>query len=125
MTKYIIIGVVALVVIVLLCAIFMYRGKIFVKHGVRYTSDTKIENNGEMNVTFNTGDILLKMGKEYKVGKKEKIIPGKYKILSADGMAEEFNIRIHNIVRGYKHDTDIVLAEGDIVTAVSHNVILR
>ncbi len=125
MTKYIIIGAASLIVLVLLCALFMYRGKIFVKHGTRYTNDSKTEKDGEMNITYNTADILLKVGKAYKVGKKEKIIPGKYKVLSADGMAEEFNIRIHDVVRGYKHDTDIVLAEGDVITAVSHNVILR
>lgn len=125
MTKYIIIGVVAFVVLILLCLLFTYRGKVFVKHGTRYTSDAKTEKDGEMNVTYTTHDFLLKMGEEYKVGKKEKLLPGKYKVLSADGMAEEFNIRIHDIVRSYKHDTDIVLAEGDVITAVSHNVILR
>lgn len=94
--------------------------------GVRYTKNSEVVcGDGEMSVTHNLGDIILNQGKVYKAKKQGALLPGKYTLLSADGTAMTFNIRFGDFVREYKHGTDIVIAEGDEICAISHSVILR
>lgn len=94
--------------------------------GVRYTNSSKeMEGEGDIAITHNVGDIILKMGKEYTVETLGTIIPGKYTILSTSDSDEKFNIRIGEFVREYSHRDNIVLAEGQKICAVSHDVILR
>ncbi len=92
--------------------------------GVRYTKDDKvIEENGDVKVTLKKGDIMLERGKEYKVGKD--LLAGKYTVLTGDENTQEINIRIGGLVKEYKHFSSIVLTDGDIISAVSANVVLR
>ena len=98
--------------------------KIGISGGVRYTknSNTVDEQNNAV-VTLNKGDIILQQGKQYIVGKGG-LLPGKYTILSGDGN-NSFYIRVGGLVKEYKHLSSIVLAEGEKISAVSHNVVLR
>lgn len=94
--------------------------------GVRYSKDEEVlKNDGSAKVTLNNGDIILERGKEYTVGEKGDLLAGKYTILLADENISSVNMRIGGIVREYKHFTSVVLTEGDIISAVSANVILR
>ena len=93
-------------------------------NGTRYSKDdSSTQENGNVNVTLNKGDIMLERGKEYLVGKD--LMPGKYTILSGDENVDEINIRIGGIVKAYKHDTSVVITKGDKISAVSANVVLR
>lgn len=99
---------------------------VYIKDGVRYTyrDETETEN-GKVAVTHREGDIILEKGVTYVVGEKNGILPGKYTILSAQETTEKFNVRMGEFVREYKHDSGIVLAEGEKICPVSHSVILR
>lgn len=97
-----------------------------VKKGVRYTVDqTVVDENGEMNVSFAKGDVVLKQGVTEVVGSKNNVKPGKYTLLSAKDEDEAFNLRVGAYVKEYKHNQKIVLAEGQEITAVNCTVILR
>lgn len=99
---------------------------VYIKDGVRYTKDKKVvDEQGRVAVTLNKGDIMLERGKKYRVTKTGKILPGKYTVLSADENVDEINIRIGGLVKKVKHFSDIVLTEGDEISAVSANVVLR
>ena len=100
-------------------------GKVNVIDGVRYTESDKISSDGEINVTHNESDLILKKGKTFKAEKNGALMPGKYTVLSSSDGADSFNIRAGGFVREYKHGDSIVIAEGDEVTAVSHTVVLR
>ena len=96
------------------------------KKGVRYTVDqTVVDENGKMNVSFGSGDIVLKQGETETVGVKNKVKPGKYTMLSTKDEDETFNIRVGAYVKEYKHNQKIVLADGEEITSVNGNVILR
>ena len=96
------------------------------KKHTRYTIDqTVVDEKGEMNVSFSTSDIILKQNETQLVGKKTKIWPGKYVLLSTKDEDETFNIRVGNYVKEYKHNQKIILSEGQEITAVSCDVILR
>lgn len=93
--------------------------------GVRYSiSDTAVKN-GEVKVSHVKGDILLRSGRTYKAKKDTTLIPGKYTVLSADENSDSFNVRIGGYVREIRHFDSIVLSEGDEISPVSHNIILR
>lgn len=96
------------------------------KKGVRYTIDqTVIDENGEMNVSFGSSDIILKQNETEIVGKKNRVWAGKYTVLSTRDEDETFNLRIGKYVKEYKHNQKIVLSEGQEITAVNCDVILR
>lgn len=95
-----------------------------IENGVRYTKSAQtLDEKGTAVVTLSKGDIILERGKVYVVGKGG-LMPGKYTILSADG-SQKFNMRIGGLVKEYNHMTNIVLADGEKISAVSHNVVLR
>ena len=99
---------------------------VYVKDGVRYTyTDDVSDEKGKVAVTHREGDIILEKGITYIVGEQNGILPGKYTVLSAQETTEAFNIRLGDFVREYKHDSGIVLAEGEKICPVSHSVILR
>ena len=101
-------------------------GKLEIVDGVRYTKEEKVEDDrGNALVTLNKGDIMLERGKEYRVGKNGDLLAGKYTVLTADENRESVNIRIGGLVRDYKHFSSIVLTEGDKISPVSNNVVLR
>ncbi len=96
------------------------------KKGVRYTIDqTVVDENGEMNVSFGSSDIVLKQNVTETVGKKNRVWAGKYTLLSTRDEDETFNLRIGKYVKEYKHNQTIVLSEGQEITAVNCDVILR
>jgi hypothetical protein len=45
--------------------------------------------------------------------------------MATDEGNKAFNLRINDYVKEYKHNTTVVLAEGDTISARSGNVILR
>lgn len=92
---------------------------VVVKDGVRYT-----EREDEGAVTHNEGDVILSVGKPMVAGKGKRLMPGKYRVLSATD-EKTFNLRVGGVVREFGHGDDIVLGDGDEITAVSHTVILR
>ena len=99
---------------------------ILTKKGVRYTADqTVVDENGKMNVSFGSNDIILKQNSTEVVGIKNKVKPGKYTLLSTKDEDETFNIRVGAYVKEYKHNQKIILADGEEITSVNGNVILR
>lgn len=94
--------------------------------GVRYTKDdVVVDESGKASVTLKKGDIMLERGKEYLVGENGDLLAGKYTVLTADENRESINIRIGGLVRDYKHFSSIVLTDGDKISPVSNNVVLR
>lgn len=94
--------------------------------GVRYTKDdVVVDESGKASVTLKKGDIMLERGKEYLVGENGDLLAGKYTVLTADENRESVNIRIGGLVRDYKHFSSIVLTDGDKISPVSNNVVLR
>ena len=101
-------------------------GKLEVIDGVRYTKDdVVVDESGKASVTLKKGDIMLERGKEYLVGENGDLLAGKYTVLTADENSESVNIRIGGLVRDYKHFSSIVLTDGDKISPVSNNVVLR
>ena len=97
-----------------------------IKKGVRYTEDqTVVDENGNMNISFGQGDVVLQQNITEVVGPKNKVKPGKYTLLSSKDEDEKFNLRVGAYVKEYKHNQKIVLAEGQEITAVNCTVILR
>ncbi len=97
-----------------------------IKKGIRYTEDsTIVDKTGEMNVTYNQQDLILRQNQTYTAKRQADIKPGKYVVLSARDNEETFKIRIGVYVREYKHGQTIVLGEGEEITPVSTDVILR
>lgn len=70
-------------------------------------------------------DFVLQMGVEYQVQQRGPLRPGAYKVLSTDENHPTFNLRLNNYVKACQHDTTIILAVGDTISARSGNVILR
>lgn len=94
--------------------------------GVRYTKDdVVVDESGKASVKLKKGDIMLERGKEYLVGENGDLLAGKYTVLTADENRESVNIRIGGLVRDYKHFSSIVLTDGDKISPVSNNVVLR
>lgn len=117
--------VLALVVVVLARKNHQLKfGGIKIKNGVRYTTDEQPVVNGETKVTYNEKDIILQVGVDYTVGQ-NKFLPGTYTVLASNEQNTSFNIRVGGLVREYHHGDKIVVNAGDVVTAVSHIVILR
>ena len=59
------------------------------------------------------------------IGKNIYVKPGKYTMLATKDDEEKFNVRIGVYVKEYSHAQEIVLAEGEEITAVSTDIILR
>ena len=145
MWQYILIGILAGIVVALTIALIVVASKkkklnesidkansenkaddVRFVDGVRYTESKKeLDEKGNVKVTHTEGDVILKRGITYKVEKMGTVIPGKYTVLSASESDDKFNIRIGDFVREYSHRDNIVLAEGQEITSVSHDIILR
>ena len=94
--------------------------------GIRYTDDaTIVDKLGDMNVSYNKEDLILRQNQTYTTKRAGDLKPGKYTILSARENEDAFNVRIGIYVKEYKHGQDIVLGEGEEITPVSTDVILR
>jgi hypothetical protein len=79
----------------------------------------------DVKISYNKGDIVIPANQERKVGKGEDIKPGKYIILSTVEGTDTINIRIGGYVRVYAHASEIILAEGETVCPTNIAVILR
>ncbi|MDR3185359.1 MAG: hypothetical protein LBU04_00895 [Christensenellaceae bacterium] len=100
--------------------------KVKIIDGVRYTKDARTSTDSEgIVVSHIEGDLTLRRGSTYRVGKENTVIPGKYCILSASEGVDVFNVRVSGYVRQFSHNSDIVLADGDKICPVSHSIILR
>ena len=96
------------------------------KRGVRYTEDmTVVDTEGNMNISYGKRDVVLKQNQTYIAEKHGYVKPGKYCVLATHNQEDKFNIRIGAYVKEYYHNQEIILAEGEEITAVSTNVILR
>ena len=99
---------------------------------VRYTmednpvaSETNMASDTMVNATYQQKDIILNQNTPVTVSKDGEVKPGKYILLSTDENQDSFNVRIGIYVKEYKHNQEVVLAEGDTICAVSSNIILR
>ncbi len=103
-----------------------FSTQVEVKNEVRYTEGNAVETkSGEVNVSYNQSDLILTINKTYIVGKKNKIMPGKYTLLSVNDSVTNFSVRINGIVSTFSHGCNMVFADGDIVCPTSQNIILR
>ena len=93
--------------------------------GVRYSADDDIGTAENPNMTFVREDIIIAQNETEIVGKKNKVKSGKYTILSTIDTMDSFYVRIGSYVRGVKHGSEIILAEGEKITPVSCSIILR
>ena len=97
-----------------------------IKKGVRYTDDmTIVDQEGVTNISFGKNDTILKQNQTYKADRKGYVKPGKYTMLATKDDEEKFNVRIGTYVKEYYHGQEIVLTEGEEITPVSNNIILR
>ena len=97
-----------------------------IKNDVRYTEGDAIKKeNGEINITYNKQDIILNLNKTYIVGSKNKILPGKYTLLSVAQDKSTFSLRVNGISSTFSHGCDMVFNNGDVVCPTSQNIILR
>lgn len=78
-----------------------------------------------VNLTFVQKDYILPQNTPIEVTAQGELKPGKYLVLSTDENQANFYIRVGIYVREYRHNQEIILAEGDTVCAVSGSVILR
>lgn len=96
------------------------------KKGIRYTDDmTIVTKDGDTNISFGKGDCILKQNQTYIADKKGYVHPGKYTILATKDNEETFNVRIGVYVKEYYHGQEVVLSEGEEITPVSTDIILR
>lgn len=93
--------------------------------GVRYTPKNPSIEEVKTKITHLENDIILVRGVTYKVSRQGPIIPGKYMVLVNQEGVTEISLRLDGFVRTYSHKTDIILAEGQEISAVSHQVTLR
>lgn len=98
---------------------------------VRYTMEENPVNVDEVtqeetvNATYKQNDFMLNQNTPVTISTQGELKPGKYVVLSTDENMQTFNIRVGIYVREYRHNQEIVLAEGDTICSVSANVILR
>lgn len=134
MPLYICIGVLALLVLIFVIILIvkavkaknakpktMEDTKIVVKDGVRYNS----ERDKVSDIKYTKGSVVLSQGETYVAQKNGYVIPGKYYMISAQETVKKFNVRLGGFVREYNHEDEIVLNEGDEITPVSCNIILK
>ena len=99
--------------------------KVEVIDGVRYTESEETLEKGKTAISHKAGDYVLSVGKTVTAKKDSDFLPGKYAVLSSHEGTDKFMLRVGGFVREYCHGDEIVLGEGDEITATSHTVILR
>lgn len=101
-------------------------GGVKIKDNVRYTKTSEIKTDEkDVNISYNEKDLVLVADKVYTVSKTGELKPGKYIILSTQEGKEYLTMRINDVCRNQKHGSEVVFAEGDIVSAVNEPIILR
>lgn len=78
-----------------------------------------------LSVNLQKNDLVLQSGVEYVVKKRGTVRPGEYTVLATDENNRTFTLRVNNYVKEYSHNTNLILSEGDTISARSSNVILR
>ncbi|MBR4418830.1 MAG: hypothetical protein IKT33_02365 [Clostridia bacterium] len=78
-----------------------------------------------LSVNLQKNDLVLQCGVEYVVKKRGTVRPGEYAVLATDENNRSFTLRVNNYVKEYQHNTNLILSEGDTISARSSNVILR
>ena len=68
---------------------------------------------------------MLKQNVTFVAQKHGPVHPGKYTVLATKDGETEFNLRVGAYVKEYYHGQEIVLSDGEEITAVSTDVILR
>lgn len=92
----------------------------------RYSIDpTPVKYDDTANATYVKGDIIVSKGQTVVAGKGNDIRAGKYTVLTSVEGVDAFNVRINGLVREVRHNSSIVLGEGDSFCPVSHSVVLR
>ncbi|MDD4211690.1 MAG: hypothetical protein PHC46_04850 [Clostridia bacterium] len=136
---YIVLGVCALFYVIMFVFLKRHNKKetiektgIDEKGGVRYTiadepvlKEDEVTGEVEANLTFDKKDIMLRRGFKYIVGENNKIKAGKYTLLTTEEAINEFNIRRNGYVRSYEHNSNVILDDGEDLTAINISVILR
>ncbi len=136
--EYLLLAAAALVVIVVIFYFFAERKRIKVKKfedktGVEYGTKERYSTTDEVtnkfddtpNATYTKGDIIVAVDETLTAGKKQNLVPGKYTVLTSIEGVESFNVRINGLVREVKHNSVVILGEGDTICPVSHAIILR
>jgi hypothetical protein len=103
----------------------MHADTVKIVDGVRYSTDKAISDSEGMNISHLPNDFVLKCGETYTAHKDGSLLPGVYTALSANGNDRNFKLRVGGLVKNYTHGDELVLADGDQITAVSTTVILR
>lgn len=126
-----VLGALVLILIVILCVVTtkkkngkektMEDTKIVIKNGVRYND----KSDEVSDIKYTKDSLVLSQGKTYVAEKKGYVIPGKYYMISAQESIMKFNVRLGGFVREYNYEDEIVLNEGDEITPVSCNIILK
>ena len=93
--------------------------------GVRYSADDDIGTAENPHMSLVREDIIIAQNETEVVGKKNKVKSGKYTILATIDSMDSFYVRIGSYVRGVKHGSEIILAEGEKITPVTCAIILR
>ena len=136
--EYLLIAAAALLVIVIIFYFFAERRRIKAKKfedktGVEFGSKQRFSTSDEVtdkfdetaNATYTKGDIIIAVDETLTAGKKQDLTPGKYTILTSIEGVENFNVRINGLVREVKHNSVVILGEGDTICPVSHAIVLR
>lgn len=96
------------------------------KNGVRYTVDQSIVGeNGEVNVSLGTKDVVLPEGERVVVAKNSKVKPGKYTLLTTIEEKGTFSLMVGSYLREFKHGDSVVFHAGEEICAVNCAIILR
>ena len=76
-------------------------------------------------VSLQKQDLILQKGVTYQVSKRGPVHPGEYTLIAVNETETAFNLRVNDYVKEYRHNSTLILAEGDTIAACSGNVILR
>ncbi len=130
---YVIIGVLAVIIVGIIVAYFIKSkkdnkkdekkedAKIIIKDNVRYND----EKDTVSELKFTEHDLVLKQGTSYIVSKSGPVLPGKYVMYPGTEGSKEYKVRLQGFVRVHHSGEEIVLAEGEEISPVSENIILK
>lgn len=102
-----------------------HADKVKVVKGVRYSEEAAISDGDGMNISHSKGDFILVKNEVYRAKRGGELMPGVYTALSTNGSDRSFKLRIGGLVKNFVHGDEIVLGEGETISAVSGSVILR
>ena len=100
---------------------------VFLFFAIMISSLILAHKNRQKNETVNLKkqDLILQVGQDYTVGKRDYVHSGQYQVLLTNENDKTVKIRVNDFVKDYQHNTTLILANGDTISARSANVILR